>query len=177
MHSHMEDVLSSDPEWVTEKALSMIGITQGRSDAFYLPKGTVVDWKFPGDATIQLTRRGGPTDTYQHQAHIYGLGWEDAGYDVRNVAIIYLPITSTIDKRYGWSVPYSRELAEKALDRYKKIEDTVGAMNVGSNPTLINNFPKTPQNCTWCPFYGTREDEKVGRGCSGPLKDREDLLG
>lgn len=169
MHAHMENVLAPDPAWATEKTLQMVGITSGHSDAYYLPERCVVDWKFPGDTTIANSRRNGPTQTYQYQAQIYGLGWEDAGYDVESVAIIYLPVTSTIDKRYGWAVPYNRDLAMEALNRYKQLEDDVTFLDLKSDPTRINDFPKTPENCTWCPFYGSRKDEEAGRGCSGPV--------
>lgn len=167
LHAYMESVLAKDPEWITEKTLEMVGVTSGSSDALWYKEQTVVDHKFPGDPAIADVRRNGLITKYRYQFHIYGLGWEEAGYPVKWVCGAFMPMAGGIDKRYGWAEPYSREIALEGLDRYGDIEKDV---RQGRKPL---DFDKTAGHaCTYCPFFSSVEAEESGTGCSGPLTKR-----
>lgn len=99
----------------------MVGVVDGTeiwgsSDLFDIHTGTVVDYKVVGTTTLRATRKAGAKLTYRRQAHLYGKGWEDKGYDVRSVAIWMLPRNGfTIGAGYLHQEPYDRALAEATI--------------------------------------------------------------
>jgi hypothetical protein len=63
----------------------------GSTDLFDHDTRTVIDHKIVGKSTLDNARRHGPSPTYRTQAHLYGMGWINAGQPVTDVAIAYLP--------------------------------------------------------------------------------------
>lgn len=167
IHAMMEKALAADPDWVTEKSLDIGGITRGTSDAFHLPTGCVVDWKCSGKAVISKARRRGPADKYRSQINLYGLGWEDAGYDVKKVCLVFLPRTSGIEDRYGWAAPYDRTIAQKTIDRYLGIVQTGIDRDLVNHPERLCEFEVNPEGCYYCTHP---------QGLSDPNNPERDLL-
>ncbi|WP_191563408.1 hypothetical protein [Janibacter melonis] len=103
----------------------------GHSDVFDTHTGTVVDWKIVGATTLKKVRAGGASITYRRQAHMYGRGWAAAGYDVREVAIAFLPRNAmTLRDGKAWTEPYDEQVALDALARANALAagvDTFGA--------------------------------------------------
>lgn len=161
VHAYMEDVLSKDPAWVTEKRLDIAGVTQGTSDAFHLPTGTVVDWKVLGKKTLEdIKRANHPGDKYLGQGFTYALGWEQAGYDVKHVGFVILPRAQTINSRFGWTTPYDRQKALDVLDRYQRI-----VKEYKGNP---QNAPRETSSCFYCKFWNPQlAATNPERACSG----------
>lgn len=99
----------------------MVGVVDGTeiwgsSDLFDIHTGTVVDYKLVGTTTLRYTRRAGVKTTYRRQAHLYGKGWQDKGYDVQSVAIWMLPRNGfTIGSGFLFQEPYDRALAEATI--------------------------------------------------------------
>lgn len=89
----------------------------GHSDLLDVHTGTVVDYKVVGATTLRKVSSG-PSITYRRQAHLYGRGWVAAGYDIRHVAIWYLPRNAMrIDAGHIWTEPYDEQVAVDALAR------------------------------------------------------------
>lgn len=103
---------------------------KGHSDLFDAHTGTTVDWKIVGATTLKKVKTG-PTVTYRNQLHLYGLGMERAGWDVRHVAIWFLPRNAmSIDAGRYWTEAYDRSRAEAALARANAIAAGVDALGI-----------------------------------------------
>lgn len=114
----------------------------GNSDLFDTWTGTVVDYKVTGTTTLRESRRHGPKTTYQRQAHLYGKGWQDKGFQVRSVAIWFLPRNGfTIDAGHLWQQPYDRADAEATLARADMLAAAVRAF--GADTVLASAAPHT----------------------------------
>lgn len=170
LHSLMEAVLADDPEWVLEKRLDIGGRTQGKSDALWIPEKTVVDFKFSGDTTVGNVRRNGPGDQYRGQIHLYGKGWQQAGFAVEHVAIAFLSKQSE-SKDLVWAEEYDEGLANQVLDRLDAIRDDLAG---GKTPLQITPTPS--RMCLYCPYFGSVEDEEKGLACAGTLRRRSGIL-
>jgi hypothetical protein len=90
----------------------------GHSDVFDTWTGTVVDWKVIGTTTLRKVNKEGLSLTYRRQAHLYGKGWEDAGYKVTSVAVAGLPRNGFhVGAGFLHQEDYDRSIAEHALAR------------------------------------------------------------
>jgi len=98
----------------------------GSTDVLDIASGTVVDWKVVGTTTLKAAKAHGASLQYQRQAHLYGKGWEDAGYQVRSVLIYFLPRNAmTLGDAYPWQTNYDRAIAEETLVRADDIADAI----------------------------------------------------
>lgn len=102
----------------------------GHSDLFDLHTGTTLDWKIVGQTTLKKVKAG-PTVTYRNQVHMYGKGMKRAGFDVRHVAVWFLPRNAmTIDGGRFWSEPFDESIADAALARANAIAGGVDALGI-----------------------------------------------
>ena len=98
----------------------------GCSDVFDTHTGTVVDWKVVGATTLKQAKAHGPSLGYQRQAHLYGKGWQDAGFAVTTVCVYYLPRNAvSLSESYAWVMPYSRQVAQATLDHANVLADRI----------------------------------------------------
>jgi len=103
----------------------------GSTDVLDIASGTVVDWKVVGTTTLKTAKAHGASLQYQRQAHLYGKGWEDAGYTVKSVLIYFLPRNSqTLGAAYPWQADYDRQVALDALVRANAIADAITALGL-----------------------------------------------
>lgn len=59
---------------------------------------------------------------YANQAHSYGRGYEQAGYEVENVALLFICRDAGTDADfYVWHTPYDRERAEAVWSRVERL--------------------------------------------------------
>lgn len=108
----------------------------GYVDLFDTHTGTVIDYKLTGTTTLRRARKEGPSLTYQRQAHLYGRGCVLAGYQVRNVAIWYLPRNGlrVTDGLY-WEVPYDEQTA---LDAIARADMFASAIRIHGGATVLD---------------------------------------
>jgi hypothetical protein len=128
----------------------------GCSDVFDTHTGTVVDWKVVGGTTLKQAKAHGPSPGYQRQAHLYGKGWQDAGFHVTTVCVYYLPRNAvSLSESYAWMDPYSRQVAEVTLLRADLLAARIAAE--GMLPVLEQLPPHTGQEftCKRAPDYRT----------------------
>lgn len=103
------------------------GRIKGSTDLFV--DGHVVDHKILGRANFDKLRllykaepNKIPTQTYRCQAHLYGYGWEQLGYEVKTVNILAIPKLSNDPDDIRWYTEiYNREVALKSIDRLELI--------------------------------------------------------
>lgn len=76
------------------------------------------DWKIVGSNTITRVKAEGPSQQYQVQASLYGIGLENEGVQVDRSCIFFLPRNSqTLDSAYPVEYPYDRNIGAWALRR------------------------------------------------------------
>lgn len=117
----------------------------GKCDLFDSVTRTVIDHKVVGDAPLKKYRLNGPGEQYRTQAHLYGLGYSNAGHDVMNVAVAFWKRGGRLNDLYVWTEPYERAVAEKALTRYRTIRDQ--ALTLGA--AILPHLPADP-DCWDC---------------------------
>lgn len=179
LHSWLDDAVSKwmsahdSDAWATETQLSINAFVQGHSDLYSRDFRAVIDWKGAGPTVMKKVKESGPSDGYITQTHIYGLGYEKAGWPVEKVALVFLPRAGRLKDMFVWSADYDRSVAEQALKRMYEIAHKVVDLDV-LNPVNVHRWeqiPSVPSNsCGFCPFYNSMKPKEEGaddRGCPG----------
>jgi hypothetical protein len=134
----------------------------GSTDAFDIDHGRVIDHKVVGNDNLKKYRDNGPSNQYRIQAHLYGKGWEDAGYQVNEVVIVFYPRSNYLDQMHVWSEPYDRQVALAALSRLDTVRQMAAVLPIGLIPPTTDMA-----GCTWCDFYRPGGPADAS-GCPGP---------
>ena len=161
-------------ERVTVGEIGGVSIT-GSADLFDEATGTVFDWKTTSKNQIRENwRRNGPGPQYRAQAHLYGRGFASQGYQVLNVALIWLTRDGEWEDRYVWSEPYDEQIAIDALARANAIHTTVELLGPD---VAIPKLATADVYCRSCPFYRPRA-KNAAEGCTGHgTKDPSETAG
>ncbi|USC16982.1 PD-(D/E)XK nuclease family protein [Rhodococcus sp. 11-3] len=140
--------------WEHEREVFPAEGFHGHCDLYDHETKTVVDWKNLGKASSDKMLKNGPRGTYRGQLHTYGLGYERAGFEVKNVAICVMPVGSLLRYSHLWSEPYDRQLALDTIDRYHQIIALSDQLQVVEHPERFALIPHTPSedSCQYCPF-------------------------
>ena len=137
LHQLDTGVCDVGDHWITEGRVNVGDVNGaaiwGNSDVFHVPSGTVVDYKIVGTTTLKKIRAdlSGVSLTYKRQAHMYGRGWQRAGYTVRAVAVWFVPRNGfTLSQGRVWSAAYDEQVAVAALDRATRFKQWINAFGV-----------------------------------------------
>lgn len=165
LHAWMAELFEARNEtlgWARYKVEERVTVREGYTDAATLAgssdlydrlTGTVWDWKLSGKTSIDNYRRKGPGAQYRTQAHLYGLGQENAGETPQRVAICFLPRYHVLEP-FVWTEPYDRQIALSGLERLDAIRNAVIAVDPEANPPMWEGFPASPDaKCGWCPYF------------------------
>lgn len=157
----------SRTRYLIEQRVQIPGLPRGGScDLYDTEQGDVIDWKVTSLDRIRKYRRSGPGQQYQVQSHTYGLGWLLAGYQPRNVAVVFLPRGGRIDDLYVWSEPFNPALAAEYLTRLESIRTSLITVDPERYPERWALFATADSYCTYCPFYLPHSTD-LGTGCPG----------
>lgn len=118
----------------------------GSADLYHVDLRSVIDHKIVGRTTLQKVKaKGRPSEQYRRQAHLYGLGYSNAGVVVDHVAVAFWHRGGRLPDLYVWSEPYSDELAQATLQRYAALRSAV--LSVG--PAILDRLQPDPDcfNC------------------------------
>lgn len=174
VHKWAEGVFRADnarlgrDRWLIEARVTVgdIGpeVIQGNSDLFDTDTGTVIDWKFPGITAIKQRRAAKyPGEEYQIQSHLYGWGFVLMGFEVRHVAIYFLPAAGELGDGYYWTEPYDGRIAEAAMQRADGIDRAIRAL--GADIT-IPQLATAPDHCSHCEWWQPMATD-LARACPG----------
>lgn len=178
-----------EDRWAAEDSLEVepgrdgIDGIYGHGDAFDELHGTVVDWKFLGNFSLDklraARRRELPVSEwvspeYRIQTHLYGRGHARKGRNVRWVRLVLFARTSArYDDAEEWTEAYDPTIAEHAIERYFDTAQLTRELDLEGHPDQIASVPATPSTeaCKFCPFH--RPDRKVTdwASCSGLAGD------
>lgn len=155
------------PRYEVERRVSADAHLSGSSDLLDRHFGAVIDWKVPGaTAMTEYRKKQDPGLTYRVQAHVYGLGYANAGEDIRDVAIVFLPRSGRLDGMWVWTEPFQPLIAHAALQRRDNVMQALMAVDPEANPAGWAAFPATSAYCTFCPFYLPGSTD-LSQGCPG----------
>ena len=189
VHASMEDVVAfwndrlGRQRWLAEDRLVVdpgpghYPAVEGNGDAFDTDHGMVVDWKHVGTTALEKLRtakrlgkpaRDQVSQEYRIQAHLYGLGHENKGRDVRYVRLVLLARSWKYDDSDEWTEPYNPSLARWAIERYWNVVDLLDQLETTHGPDAVTLIPAAPSShtCQWCPFHTPGQDTGQA-GCRG----------
>lgn len=159
-HAGLERILTMHLDWETEFRVTIPAYDiSGNVDAYHIPTGTVVDFKFVGAASMSKYKATGPGQQYRTQAHLYGLGLSLTGRSVANVAIVFIPRSGLASNIHVWSEPYDEAVTEAALRRYEAVK--LIASNIGVGDLATADAP-----CDWCDWFKPGSTDLTA-GCPG----------
>lgn len=179
VHTLMESVLEAEnerigrPRWVIEETVRLDDELTGHGDAYDSDHALVIDWKYTGTtARRKASRRTVPNADlvsmdYRVQAHLYGLGHENAGRPVRHVRLVMLARSHDFRESVEWTEEYRPDIALDAMTRFYATRDQVVNLDAATHPERLAAIEATPGDaCKWCPFQ--RPGPEVdATGCAG----------
>lgn len=164
-----EDDPDAGVRWHVEERVSVGEIAgtevTGSCDLFDEQAGAVWDWKFTTRNQVrEHYRPHGPGEQYRVQAHLYGRGWQRAGYQVRTVGIVFMTRDGELADRHVWHEPYDEAVAIAALERAGAVQSALDAL--GPDFT-IPTLPTADAHCRWCPWHSPAASPTDSRACAG----------
>lgn len=135
----------------------------GSCDLFDAVTGVVVDHKIVGPTSLKKYR-GGPNHTYRVQAHLYGLGWVNAGHTVNHVAIWALPAAGELHQAVFWHEPYDPAVAHAAL---KRADAIAKAGRLAGWAAVLPQLDTADDFCSGCPFRSDAANPDLSTACPG----------
>ncbi len=162
VHAAIAEALEADnarlgrQRWIVENRVHAADDLSGSCDAYDTDHATVVDWKLCGAKSIvRYQQKMSPE--YETQAHIYGLGYENAGYEVKWVRICRLARESH-DFRLSreWTRRYDRGHAERALARVADTRRLIDDLRLADADAGWAQVPgRSSKPCRWCRYFRT----------------------
>jgi hypothetical protein len=153
--------------WISEHKVTIRAGLSGTCDLYDTYTKTVIDLKFPGATAMTEYRRNGPSDVYRTQAHLYGRGYINDGYDVKNVAIWFIPRAGLLSTSFLWQEPYDKSLVDSTLERLDGLIILADDMDLEHNTNLLQWIPITPHHCGWCPYWDVTGASESDWACKG----------
>lgn len=149
-----------EPRWLIEQKLDIgnIGgnLITGSCDLFDTVTNTVIDHKIVGETKLRSVPRHGPGDTYRIQAHLYGYGWVNKGYNVETVAVKFYPRNNvSLAAGQFWHEPYDETIAVQALQRANQIYAMV--ITTDDLTAYLKSLPNSA-SCFSCAEYPTLDE-------------------
>lgn len=141
----------------------------GSADLYDRLTRTNLDWKLVGTSSLDNYRRKGPGVQYHVQAHLYGLGQENAGEDIEHVAVVFVARYHEL-RVHVWTEPYNRQIAIDALARLDRIKQQLLDLDPESNPERWTQIPTSEQaKCRFCPWFKPGSTD-LSVGCPGAVQ-------
>ena len=154
---HLDNMLreaeGKEPRWLSERKVTVREDLSGTCDLYDMQTGTVIDLKFPGVTAFNEYKRYGPSSTYRVQAHLYGAGYRNEGFNVHSVGIWFLPRGGQLASAHLWTEPYDQDVVDETLMRIDYAHNIIGMLELEHHPERLQFVPTTPQACMWCPYF------------------------
>lgn len=160
-----DDPHGDSGRWLTEHRVAVTDTLRGSCDLYDRATATVIDHKVVGTASLRNKRVNGPGEQYVTQVHLYAHGWLARGMPVRQVAIMFWPMSGELEETHWWSAEYDPDVTRAALNRLAGIE----ALTAALGPAAL---PATPTYCSYCPWF-RRGHTDLSTGCPGEADTKE----
>jgi hypothetical protein len=153
--------------WHTEQRVNVGQVDgvdiSGSCDLFEQVTGTVIDFKIVGPASLKKYKAG-PNETYRVQAHLYGLGYVNAGHTVNHVAIWALPAAGELHQAVFWHEPFDPAVAHAAL---KRADAIAKAGRLAGWAAVLPQLDTANDFCSGCPFRSDAANPDPSTACPG----------
>lgn len=156
--------------WLSERRVTVRADLTGSCDLFDTWTNTVLDLKVPGVSKMTEYRKRGPSEVYRRQAHAYGRGYRNAGFNVARVGIWFLPRAGQLATSHLWTEPYDDALVDETLARLDNAMVLINDFDVEAHPERWAWFPKTVDNCQFCPFFTPTGNHPSPAACTAGAK-------
>lgn len=156
--------------WFTERRVEVRPGLSGTCDLFDTWTGTVIDLKFPGTTRHSQYRKNGPSPEYRIQSHLYGRGYRREGFNVKRVAIWFIPCGGMLANSHLWSEPYDDTIVDEALRKIDDITLLLNDLDIENHLERLEFVPKVVHDCMFCPFFTTRAGDQRPGACTGGAK-------
>ncbi|OHU71360.1 hypothetical protein BKG86_17045 [Mycobacteroides chelonae] len=153
--------------WLSERHVQVRTDLSGTCDLFDTWTGTVIDLKFPGVDRMRKYKKEGPSPEYRIQAHAYGRGYRNEGFEVNRVGIWFVPRGGMLASSFVWSEPYDDEVVDEMLAKLDNIAIVLDELQVEQHPERLAHIPKVAHDCVFCPFHTTRREDDRPYACTG----------
>lgn len=178
MHAVMDPVMQEQnrlleadgkpKRWLTEHRIEWP--IPGTSDLFDLHKGRVIDWKFPGASRFRHYKANGASLVYKRQLKIYGLGMENAGFQVNSTALVFIPRSGRLMDTFVELADYDHDEAMEVWKRFDNIRKVNEALDTKNHPERYRHIPAVASDdCMFCPFW--TPNPQGNTECCGNLGD------
>jgi hypothetical protein len=162
-----------NPRWLTENRVDITHDAyslSGNTDVYDTVEQEVIDYKVIGWDAMKRYRQWGPSTTYKVQAHTYGKGWKQKGYQVKSVCIAFLPRSNFLRETTVWSEPFDEGVADQALQRAGLVRSLLAA---GVQPHQLPATPGENLHCVWCPWLDEgKENNRASCPGIGQMKNK-----
>ena len=114
--------------------------------------------------------RSEPSEKYRKQIQLYGMGYQNAGYEVEQVCLVAVPRSGFLRDIVCYREPYDPKVALDTLTRYQEIAKLPEQLAVSEDESRWAWIPTGPDpECHFCNYY--RPGEPISStGCPGPVK-------
>ncbi|AII28253.1 hypothetical protein PBI_YUNGJAMAL_14 [Mycobacterium phage YungJamal] len=140
--------------WLTETRVPVTPTLAGSSDLYDTDTDTVIDWKTASTTRLRKYRKD-PGPQYRGQVHLYARGFENLGFQVKRVAIAFIPRGATLHSFHVWSADYDPRVADAVLARRNQTLALIDDLQVEKYPDRYAWIPAESWDCEYCPFFST----------------------
>ena len=148
---HANNVLGRG-RWIIESRVDVTPGLSGKSDLYDRDTETVIDWKTCSDRKLH-DYRADPGPLYKMQVNLYGHGFIQAGFNVKRVALAFVPRSGKLNDMYLWSDDYSPELAAEGIRRREQVISLLKDLDIEHHPERYQWIPIEPYQCFFCPQW------------------------
>lgn len=128
----------------------------GQADLLDTYLHALLDWKTCSKERLAKYQKDGPPINYRVQTQIYAAGLQEAGYDVQQVGIVFLPYDGALSSLWVAEAAPDRTEADSAIDRLESLR--------GKPPAEVAATPD--RLCAYCAHYNPRSTD-LNRACPG----------
>jgi len=172
IHAHLASIFEKLDDYEVEQRVTIRAGLSGTVDLFHIPSGTVIDWKTTNNVD---SKRRNPSNQNLVQVQLYGYGKAALGVAVNKVALIYLPVTGSLDDLHVELHDYDEAVALAALARIDNIYTLLSTVDVETNPQMWQHIPTAPSRlCNYCPYFKPYSNN-LELGCNGETELKNDL--
>jgi hypothetical protein len=166
IHSHLANIFNKIEGFEVEQKVQIRPGLAGSIDLFHIPSGTVIDWKTTSPSALPQKKKY-PSKQNLVQVQLYAYGKALSGVEVKQVALVYLPTSGSLDDMHIELHDYNEQIALDALDRIDNIYALLTAADVEANPAMWEQIPKEAGRlCMYCPYFQPFSKD-LARACNG----------
>jgi hypothetical protein len=153
IHAHLANIFSKIEGFEVEQRVQIRPGLAGSIDLFHKESGTVIDWKTTSPSSLPQKKKN-PSKQNMVQVQLYAYGKAQAGANVKQVALVYLPTSGSLEDMHIELQNYDPQIAIDALARIDNIYALLTAVDVEANPQMWRQIPKAPSRlCMYCPYF------------------------